>query len=187
MMIVFLPPAPHTGAFFDSVRKRLPEFVSGAATYAGYGNRPRTRVSIEAYAEQLLPVEPGTTLLGFHTGCLVALEMAARQADVGKPVLVDIPFFDEATREKYAAGLDPDDPTQDAFRAAFAYDAETALARCRHEVTVIATQSSLFEPTVKAAEILKHAHLITREDIEKPVFESKAMAALLREIFLDAI
>ena len=186
-MILFLPPAPHTGLFFDSFRDRLSDLETEAVTYPGYGDKPRSEVSIDAYAQSLLPVCKATTLVGFHTGCLIALEMAHRQKDIGKLILVDIPYFDETTKAKHVAGLDPDNPAHDAFRAVFAYDVGTALTRCRHKTTIIATKSPLFEPTVRAAKLCKPAALLVREDIEKPVFENEATTTLLREIIKDEL
>ena len=183
-MILFLPPAPHTGAFFDTVRDRL-DLASEAATYPGYGEVPPVAPTIAAYAQSLLPQPLGTRLVGFHTGCLVALEMALQDSSLGELVLVDIPFFTRAQRADYAAGLDPDDPTRDAFRAAFAYDIDVALASTRHPVTAVATDSSLFEPTRRAASILPDCRLVEARHIAKPAFESLAMAELLRDILSD--
>ena len=180
-MILFLPPAPHTGAFFDTVRKGLSGIETQAATYPGYGDRPSAEVSIKAYAESLLPVNKDIVLAGFHTGCLVALEMAHQQNDIENLILVDIPYFDETAKTEYARGLNPDDPAHNAFQAAFTYDLDTALGRCQQKVTVIATRSPLFEPTSRAARILAQSVFIAREDIEKPAFESEALVALFRE------
>jgi len=184
-VILFLPPAPHTGAFFDKIRDKLSDIDTRAGTYPGYGGVPSTTAaSIEAYAASVLPLDSGTRLIGFHTGCLVAIEIALQTSDIGSLILVDIPHFDDVTKQKYAAGLDADNREQDAFRAAFAYDLDGALTRLSHKVICIATQSSLFEPTVKAGKQIKESQLIERRDITKPVFETTAMAELIRSLVL---
>lgn len=184
-MILFLPPAPHTGAFFDTVRRHLSGYATEAATYPGYGGVPATAPTIEAYAASLLPQPLGTALVGFHTGCLVALEMALRAPSLGRIVLVDVPLFTAAQRADYASGLDPDDPAQDAFRAAFAYDLDRALATLDHPATLVATDSSLFEPTRRAASIIRDCELVEARHIGKPAFEGEAMAELLRGVLSD--
>lgn len=181
-MILFLPPAPKSGEFFDTIRMSLSDFETTGATYPGYGDVPKTTASIEAYATSFLPLPADTTLVGFHTGCLVALEIALQSDVLPSLILVDIPYYDTATRRKYSAALDADNPNDDAFRAAFAYDLQSALERTFHAVTCVASGSPLFEPTLKAARILKNSTAIERPDITKPVFESGAMADLIREL-----
>lgn len=180
-MILFLPPAPYTGAFFDTVRGTLTDIETKAATYPGYGDVPKTRASIEAYAESLLP-QDGTFLVGFHTGCLVALEMALQSTDIGGLVLIDIPYLDAAAKAKYGAELDADNPDDDAFRAAFAYDLDAALTRVTQGATCIATDSFLFDLTREAAGKIKNSKFIGRRDISKPAFENEAMAQLIRDL-----
>lgn len=180
MTLLFLPPAPHTGVFFDGVRAELSGLDTESATYPGYGDVPASVATIEAYAASLLP-QDGLDIIGFHTGCLVAMEMTLQSPKVGRLLLIDIPYFDAATTAKHEAGLDPDNPKHDAFRAAFAYDADMALNSLSHSVSCVATDSSLFEPTVKAAGLIKNATLIERRDIKKPAFEGGEMAALIRE------
>lgn len=185
-MILFLPPAPHTGEFFDSVRARLSGIETEAATYPGYGDKPEIpNPSIEGYASALLPIVEPTHLVGFHTGCLVALEIARRQEDVGTITLIDVPFFDVATKAKHRSALDAHHPQNAAYFAAFSYDLDHALEACSRELTVIATNSFLRESTCRAAEKLKHACFIERPDISKPAFEQPVMAELLSSLFLD--
>ena len=185
-MILFLPPAPHTGAFFDTIRAQLSGFETEAATYPGYGRQPRiSEPSIAGYAQSLLPAAPHSHLVGFHTGCLVALDMARRDRGVSGLTLIDVPYFDEPTKAKHRSGLDVENPLHAAFFAAFDYDLDRALRTCRHPVTIIATHSSLLEPTREAAQILKHANYIERKDISKPAFEQTEMADLLSLIFFD--
>ncbi|MEP3890235.1 MAG: hypothetical protein ABJN69_07190 [Hellea sp.] len=181
-MILFLPPAPHTGAFFDGIRNALSDLNTEAATYPGYGDVPRGIASIEAYAASLLPKDADTIIVGFHTGCLVAVEMALQSQKTGPLILVDVPYFGDEIKTKYAAGLDDNNPEQDAFRAAFAYDTKRALKRLSHELILVATESNLFEPTVKASKEIKGSRLLERRDISKPAFESAAMAELIRTL-----
>lgn len=185
-MILFLPPAPHTGAFYDSIRDELSEMQTTAVTYPGYGNvAPVKTSSIEAYAKSILPQRAGTQIIGFHTGCLVALEMAHIQPDLGHLVLIDIPYFDEATKNKHRENLDPDNKAHAAFFAAFDYDLERALSNCTQRVTVVATQSSLYEATLAASAKLAKVDLIKRHDITKPVFENPLMAKLVKAVLVD--
>ena len=185
-MILFLPPAPHTGAFFDSVRAQLSGVQTEAATYPGYGDEPEIpNPSIEGYAAALLPIADSTHLVGFHTGCLVALEIARRQENIGSITLIDVPYFDAATISKYLCEMNPEDSKQAAFFAAFDYDVGHALQAYSRELTVIATNSFLLEPTRRAARKLKRARFMERPDISKPAFEQPAMAELLSSLFLD--
>jgi thioesterase domain-containing protein len=180
-MILLLPPAPHTGAFFDTIRAKL-DRPSEAATYPGYGDAPAIpNPSIKSYAQSLLPRRPGTTLIGFHTGCLVAIEMTAQDPKLGQLILVDIPLFTPEKRSELAVSMDADDPTKAAFHAAFAYDIDTALTRLDHPTTVIATDSMLFEPTQTASNLIPNATFLPAHHITKPAFERDAMASLLRD------
>lgn len=176
--IVFLPPAPHTGAFFDTIRSTLGEVGTLALTYPGYGDQaPIAQPSIRDYAEALVQEIPkSAVLVGFHTGNLVAAEIAKRKT-IAKIVMIDIPYFDQDTRDTYAAKL-PDDPEKDAFRAAFAYDPFTEFSDIPCSVSVIATQSNLLDPTRNAAKALG-VSLTERMDVTAPVFEAhaKEMAA----------
>ena len=124
-------------------------------------------------------------LVGFHTGCLVALEMAKLSGKYGSITLVDVPYFDDVTKAKHRSQLDPNNPMHTAFFAAFDYDLEGALQTTSQEVTVIATNSSLLEPTRKAAQVLVNAVFKERKDIYKPVFEQTAIAKFLLSIIFD--
>lgn len=185
-MILFLPPAPHTGAFFDAIRKQLSAYETEAVTYPGYGDQPAiSSPSIEGYASAVSSRESHIDLVGFHTGCLVALELAKSQQRLRSITLVDVPHFDQGTKAKHRSQLDPENSIHAAFFAAFDYDLQSALRACSYEVTVIATNSSLFEPTRKAAKTLEQATLIERKDISKPAFEQSTMAELLVSIIID--
>lgn len=185
-MILFLPPAPHTGKFFEYIRRELSELETEAATYPGYGaSSPIAEPSIKNYASALLPQPSGTRLIGFHTGCLVALEMAYQQSSIGSLILIDIPFFDDAAKTKHRSNLDAANPAHAAFFAAFNYDLETALKRCSHDVSVIATGSSLFDLTLKASSLLSSKKIIRAQDITKPAFEHASMAKHLTGLLVD--
>lgn len=59
--------------------------------------------AIEAVATQLSPDRP-VDLLGFHTGCLVACELALTSPTrVRKLALIDVPAFDADTRQAHRA------------------------------------------------------------------------------------
>lgn len=104
--LVFLPPAPHTGAYFDALIPHLTVMQMIAVDYPGYGGSDRVETpSIEGYAAALAPYVPDATILvGFHTGNLVAAEIAKR-IPVAGIVMIDVPWFDAKTREIYAAKL----------------------------------------------------------------------------------
>lgn len=82
--------------------------------------------------------------------------------------MIDVPLFTPETRKAYAAKMERN-ARNTAFHAAFAYDPE-GLSDLPCPVRVIATQSSLLEPSRKAAQQLS-APLTERIDIGAPVFE----------------
>lgn len=185
-MILFLPPAPHTKTFFDAMRGMLSDLETKAVSYPGYGDEPPiSNPSIEAYASAISAVKEDTDVVGFHTGCLVALELLKAECKIRSVTLVDVPYFNDATKAKHLAGLDAENPNHAAFFAAFEYDLETGLSGCARNITVIATKSSLLEPTRQAAQKIKQHTLIERPDIQKPAFENPAMAELLRSLIFD--
>ena len=225
--LICLPPAPHTGAFFGNFMPLIASQRSVRAyDYPGYGGSDRLtgNPSIKAYAKHItdhLDNAQKISLLGFHTGNLVAVEIAKLAPElISDLILIDVPYFDEPTREKYAASLPPNaipDDVQagfeksvtgrhssvpdtrayelwveglrsgpfraDAFRAAFAYDCEVEFSNIKPPATVIATQSSLLEPTRQAAKHLQGARLIELLDVTAPAFES--YAAVLAETVLS--
>lgn len=103
-------PAPFSGLAFTGV---MPHLVRNrrviAPDYPGYGGSDPCgpTPSIEDYAEAMasavaaLSGDGPVDLLGFHTGCLVAVQCAIDAPDrVRRLVLIDVPAFDEETRAR---------------------------------------------------------------------------------------
>lgn len=109
--IFLLPPAPHTGSYFKSLIPYLEnEFHIIAMDYPGYGGSDRAcEQTIQCYAKvlgQMIANTPEASLLGFHTGNLVALEIALRCHEyIENIIMIDVPFFDAQTRDKYMKRL----------------------------------------------------------------------------------
>lgn len=108
--LLCLHPAPSSGLYFTTAMPLLNEGRNVIAPdYPGYGGSdavPET-ASIGLYASAMLellenyPVDGPVDILGFHTGCLVANEMAlAAPSSVRRLVLCDVPYF---TAEQQAA------------------------------------------------------------------------------------
>jgi len=112
--LVCLHPAPSSGLYFTTA---MPMLSAGrqviAPDYPGYGGSDPLEEppSISDYANAVLDfldsagVASPVDLLGFHTGCLVAAEMAHIDGDrVRRIVFCDIPYFtseqQDAMREK---------------------------------------------------------------------------------------
>lgn len=117
--LVCLHPAPSSGLYFESI---LPLLSASRTVYApdypGYGSSyPLQRApSISDYAQSMLQTIDGldidgpVDLFGFHTGCLVALELGLiAPARIQKTVLCDVPYFTKevrpSLREKVAQPL----------------------------------------------------------------------------------
>lgn len=106
--LICLPPAPHSGLYFSNFQEALGDQHSLTVDYPGYGGSDlQDGQTIEFYAESLLDLIKSLEtvhLLGFHSGCLVALELARLAPQLlDKIILIDVPYFDAATRQKYAA------------------------------------------------------------------------------------
>jgi pimeloyl-ACP methyl ester carboxylesterase len=103
-----LHPAPFSGLAFSNILPFLAqERRALAPDYPGHGSSyaHRANAQIDEYAKALESViveqSRGATvdLLGFHSGCLVAVELALSRPDlVRRLVLIDVPAFDAATR-----------------------------------------------------------------------------------------
>ena len=187
--LICLHPAPHDGAYFSEV---MPHLNAGrtvlAIDYPGYGksDAPAAAPGIDVYAEAVIQLinalaKSGISsvdLLGFHTGCLVAAETALRNPElVRRIVLIDVPFFDAAEQAgKYAEAITklPPEPELWGFHAAFTYRCEERFSQLSCDTRIIATGSSLLEPTRRAAHSLPEARLVERTDITKPVFAAHA-------------
>ena len=133
--LLCLHPAPSSGLYFKTV---MPLLNRGrqvlAPDYPGYGSSDALPepVSIADYASALLDVlddmhiaEP-VDILGFHTGCLVAVEMALASADrVRRLVLCDIPFFNaeqqDSLREEMTRPM-PVGPELDCLQGAWQFN-----------------------------------------------------------------
>ena len=126
--IIMLPPAPHSGLFFETAACNMcTHHTVYAVDYPGYGgsNLTEAKPTIEAYAKALRPFMQqftSVTFVGFHTGNLVAIELAANMpTPVNSMILIDVPYFDQATRDKYASNLGPDGVPED-IKAVFDKD-----------------------------------------------------------------
>jgi len=111
--LICLHPAPFSGLAFTTIMPFLAQDRRVIAPdYPGHGGSDphRTDADIAEYAaavESLIQVfspQKPVDLVGFHTGCLVACETALRYAeDVLNLVLIDVPAFDSAMRNKFLA------------------------------------------------------------------------------------
>jgi len=231
--LICLPASPHSGLSFEMVMPLLnAQRRVVAVDYPGFGGSdPLNADSLESvdgvdgeasiaqFAQSLFSVIETfgrVDLLGFHTGNLVAAELALQYPDnIASIVMVDVPFFDAQTREKYDTiiGQPPALPqtigdlessfeknitarvesvghtrayaiwveslragTQgnSAFHAAFTYDAARAFTALKRPINIIATQSSLLEPSRAAAKVLPNASLVEDLSITASVFEQGA-------------
>ena len=127
--IVCLPPVPYGGRFFDSFAQAYDAPV-WSADLPGYGFsdalvEPPT---VGGYTDAMTPLlnTPGQPvwLVGFHSGALVAMEMANRHPEqVSGLVLVDVPVFSgpnmadlRASLTKPPAYLEQEDPFNGLFK-----------------------------------------------------------------------
>ncbi|MFQ5635623.1 MAG: alpha/beta fold hydrolase [Gammaproteobacteria bacterium] len=224
-LLLCLHPAPYSGAWFTTVMPLLNEGRSVIAPdYPGYGGSAPTSSppSIEDYALAMMDVldDMGITqtdVLGFHSGCLVAAEMALHDdARVRRLALIDVPFFVGRERddmharnavpreftgqlsdladewdgkitnrldsmpmerafELFVESLRSAGRSHWGFHAALTYASDERLALVATPARVIATGSTLLEPTRRAARALRNAELIERLDITRAVFEESAV------------
>ena len=137
--LVCLHPAPFSGLYFTTV---MPLLAIGrtvlAPDYPGYGGSPARKPwsDIAAYASAMLDFADGLQLaridvLGFHTGGLIASEMALIAADrIRRLVLIDIPFLDAAARQaKYDSEAKPRgfSPELDSLADEWAFNIKTRI------------------------------------------------------------
>ena len=195
--LVCLHPAPLDGSYFSDFAQRFADHRELLAPdYPGYGDSPApaTVPTIGDYAtalvaslQQELPDRP-VHLLGFHTGCLVACEMALRWAAVRELVLIDVPCFSGAEQQqKLAEDFAADDPATWAFGAAFSYPCEEQLAKVANPALLIATGGSLHEATHRAAAVIPRNMLEECTEITRPVFTTGGdrIAALINAFLTD--
>ncbi|MEP5938414.1 MAG: alpha/beta hydrolase [Erythrobacter sp.] len=103
LSLLCLHPAPFSGLAFATIMPMLAQdHRTIAPDYPAHGrsdpmDRPPT---IADYAEMMLAAFPGKhDVLGFHTGCLVAAEMALLAPDrIGHLVMLDPPAFEQDMR-----------------------------------------------------------------------------------------
>lgn len=108
-----LHPAPFSGLAFTTIMPHLARNRRAfAPDFPGHGGSDpfRADASVEDYARAFVAVVEDLSaggpidLMGFHTGCLVACELALERPDlVRKLVLVDVPAFDAETRTRFLA------------------------------------------------------------------------------------
>jgi len=104
--LLCLHPAPYSGLYFTTTMPHLNARRDVLAPdYPGYGGSTALDAApaIADFAAAMLAcidameVNEPIDVLGFHTGCLVAVEMALTASGrCGRLVLCDVPYFDEA-------------------------------------------------------------------------------------------
>ena len=118
--LLCLHPVPSSGLYFTTAMPLLNEKRTIIAPdYPGYGgsDEPPERATIGIYAIAMVellenyPVDEPVDVLGFHTGCLVAVEMALLVPDrIRRLVLCDVPYF--TPEEQAAFGAKMASPTK---------------------------------------------------------------------------
>lgn len=108
--LVCLHPAPYSGDYFATLAPRLTgRYRVIAPDYPGYGGSDPVEggLTINHLARVMLAAidaaadRQSVSVLGFHTGCLVAVELALIAPErVAEIILIDVPYF---TAEKQAA------------------------------------------------------------------------------------
>ena len=179
-VLVLLHPMPHDSGFFSVI---APCLANGrtvvAPDYPGYGASDELAQvpTISLYADAMIEAlrEAGFKgpydFFGFHTGCLVAAEISLLYPDeTRRLVQVDVPYFDQATRQN----LMTTDMAVGGFTAAFSYVGEERFPAIQHDSLVIATASSLLEPSRAAAMAIPGCHLKELPLVEAPALENGA-------------
>jgi len=127
--LMCLHPSPASGKYYlDLIRIMGSDRIAMAADTPGYGesDRPADIPPMEGYsgafADALENLGYGKNgkkvdLLGYHTGCVIAVDLAIRRPDlVRKLCLVAVPYYDSAERraklvagiERFSYGEEPD-------------------------------------------------------------------------------
>lgn len=109
-VLMCLHPAPFSSLFFTSVMPLIDKrYRVVAADYPGYGGSVPVgkEATIEDYSEAMLSLvhelSPAgeVQVLGFHTGCLVAVEMALQAPHlIAGLTLIDVPYSTGKAREE---------------------------------------------------------------------------------------
>ena len=136
--LVCLHPAPSSGLYFTTA---MPLLNNGrrviAPDYPGYGGSDALTdaASIAVYAKamlQAIDADEPVDLLGFHTGCLVAVEMALQApSSIRRLVLCDIPYFTGETRQRLAEKMSvpmPIGPELDSIAGPWKFNIESRVA-----------------------------------------------------------
>ena len=127
--LLSLPPAPHSGLYFMTLAEHLNHPMI-AVDYPGTGGSSPLDVkpAIEDYARiigGLLPKIGKVNLMGFHSGCLVALEMTKRfNAQIEYITCIDFPYFEAVVRKKYLmsfSDVEPPKKPNDLFKSCLLY------------------------------------------------------------------
>jgi pimeloyl-ACP methyl ester carboxylesterase len=191
-ILALLHPLPHAGSFFERI---APLLVARrrviAPDYPGFGcsDALDSTPTIGLYAEAMIDVlrelsSAPADLFGFHTGCLVGVEMALQfPAEVRRLVQVDVPFF---TPEERCDLLSQDRATG-GFAAVFSYASQMRYPGLGHECLVLATHSSLLQPSRAAARAIPCCRLREFPEISAPALENgtETIAAAALD-FLDS-
>lgn len=222
--LVLLHPMPYSGLYFTTIMPYLENRHTIAPDYPGCGQSDAlaSMPTIEDYASAVLDaldnlgVQGKYDFLGFHTGCLVASEIAVSAPErVSSLILIDIPYFDDQQRRQHLASLsshraisedlgclqqhwDSDITSRiglvtierafelftdhinaqgdgaDGFRAAFNYRTAERLAAINKPTLVVATQSSLYDATLDAAQLIANMSLQELPEVKRACFERDA-------------
>ena len=113
--LLCLHPAPSSGLYFTTAMPLLNEKRTLIAPdYPGYGgsDEPPEQATIGIYAIAMVellenyPVDERVDVLGFHTGCLVAVEMALLVPNrIRRLVLCDVPYFTPDEQATFGAKM----------------------------------------------------------------------------------
>lgn len=230
-------PAPFGSIAYQTI---LPHLAKGrraiAPDYPGQGGSDggSPTPTIESYAASMLAIikalsgDTPVSVLGFHSGCLVAADVKLQAPDqVENVILIDVPAFTPEKRADFLPVVGkPFTPTGDlesvskawdmavtkridtqpiehcyamfadtvgngprmnaTFHAAFTYDVEAKLGALPGATTILATQSSLLDPSRHAVTLIPKCTLIERLDIQRSVLDANAetVATEVREILV---
>ena len=177
---MLLHPLPHGGEFFRTIAPLLAQGRAVIAPdYPGYGQSdpigftPSIRVYAQAVMDARRSCErPGAAdLLGFHTGCLVGVELSLRfPAAFRRLVQIDVPFFGPWERRTLLGKQ----WAKDGFVAAFSYAAEQQFPRIDIDCLVLATHGDLLQPSRDAARAIRPCRYIEFPQITAPALENGA-------------